>query len=402
MGIIEGLKKKAGIRERDAPEKRSSVLLTDAKAYDFFCGNGYTSMNRCPEVIACINAYADMISSMTIHLTENTENGDRRVVNALSRKIDIEPCTGMNRKQWVYNIVQTMMLYGKGNQVTVVETDEKDLIGNMIPVPPSQVSFRDRGAGQYDIIINGHIVDPSEVLHFVDRPDPEKPWIGTGMQVTLKDAMECIAQANETKKGLLRSPKPSIIVKVDGYSEQMQTPEGRDKLRRQYIDNTAAGEPWLVQAETMSVDTVKPLTITDLAIKDNLELDKRAVAALLGVPAFLVGVGGYNEDEYNNFVNTKIMGKAQIIQQELTRKLVLKPEWYFRFNPRSLYNYKLTELVSAGKEMTGALAMTRNEWRESIGMSPREDMEEQLALENYIPVSKLGDQKKLNQTGGEE
>lgn len=402
MGIIEGLKKKAGIRERDAPEKRSAVLLTDAKNYEFFCGNGYTSLNRCPEVIACVNAYADMISSMTIHLTENTENGDKRVINALSRKIDIEPCTGMNRKQWIYNIVQTMMLYGDGNQVTIVETDSKDLIGDMIPVPPSQVSFRDRGAGQYDIIINGHIVAPSEVLHFVDRPDPEKPWIGTGMRVTLKDAMECIAQANETKKGLLRSPKPSIIVKVDGYSEQMQTSEGRQKLRRQYIDNTTAGEPWLVQAETMSVDTVKPLTITDLAIKDNLELDKRAVAALLGVPPFLVGVGSYNEDEYNNFVNTKIMGKAQIIQQELTRKLVLKPEWYFRFNPRSLYNYKLTELVSAGKEMTGALAMTRNEWRESIGMSPREDMEEQLALENYIPVSKLGDQKKLNQTGGEE
>lgn len=402
MGIIDGLKKKAGIRERDAPEKRSSVLLTDAKNYEFFCGNGYTSLNRCPEVIACVNAYADMISSMTIHLTENTENGDKRVVNALSRKIDIEPCVGMNRKQWIYNIVQTMMLYGNGNQVTIVETDAKNLIGDMIPVPPSQVSFRDRGAGKYDININGHIVDPSEVLHFVDRPDPEKPWIGTGMRVTLKDAMECIAQANETKKGLLRSPKPSIIVKVDGYSEQMQTSEGRSKLRRQYIDNTAAGEPWLVQAETMSVDTVKPLTITDLAIKDNLELDKCAIASLFGVPPFLVGVGSYSEDEYNNFVNTKIMGKAQIIQQELTRKLVLKPEWYFRFNPRSLYNYKLSELVSAGKEMTGALAMTRNEWRESIGMSPREDMEEQLALENYIPVSKLGDQKKLNPTGGEE
>lgn len=402
MGIIGGLLKRAGIRERDAPEKRSSVLLTDARSYDFFCGNGYTSFDRCPEVIACVNAYADMISSMTIHLTENTVNGDKRVVNALSRKIDIEPCAGMNRKQWIYNIVQTMLLYGNGNQVTVVESDERDLIGNMIPVPPSQVSFRDKGAGLYDIIINGHIVDPSEVLHFVDRPDPEKPWIGTGMRVTLKDAMECISQANATKKGLLRSPKPSIIVKVDGYSEQMQTSEGRDKLRRQYIDNTAAGEPWLVQAETMSVDTVKPLTIADLAIKDNLELDKRAIASLFGVPPFLVGVGSYNQDEYNNFVNTKIMGKAQIIQQELTRKLVLKPEWYFRFNPRSLYNYKLSELVSAGKEMTGALAMTRNEWRESIGMSPREDMEELLALENYIPAAKLGDQKKLLQTGGEE
>ena len=123
---------------------------------------------------------------------------------------------------------------------------------------------------------------------------------------------------------------------------------------------------------------------------------------MFGVPPFLVGVGTYNEDEYNNFVNTKIMGKAQIIQQELTRKLLLSPSWYFKFNPRSLYNYKLPELVQAGKAMVQSLAMTRNEWRDWMTLDPREDMEEIIALENYIPADKLGDQKKLIQTGGDE
>ena len=45
--------------------------------------------------------------------------------------------------------------------------------------------------------------------------------------------------------------------------------------------------------------------------------------------------------------------------------------------------------------MVDRMAMTRNEWRDMIGMSPREDMEELLGLENYLPVDKLGDQKKL-------
>jgi HK97 family phage portal protein len=340
---------------------------------------------------------------MTIRLMENTANGDKRVVNELSRRVDIEPCRNMTRKQWIYSIVQTMMLSGDGNQVTIVETEPSgQYIGDMIPVPASQVSFRDRGAAMYDIVINGHVIDPSEVLHFVDRPDPEKPWIGTGMRVALKDTIACIAQAGETKRKLMQSPAPSIIVKVDGLSEDFQSSEGRKKLRNQYIDASENGEPWMIPAEAFSVETVKPLSITDLAIRDNLELDKRAVAAMFGVPPFLVGVGTYNEDEYNNFVNTKIMGKAQILQQEMTRKLLISKDWYFKFNPRSLYNYKIAELVQAGQAMVQSLAMTRNEWRDWMTLDPREDMEEIIALENYIPADKLGDQKKLIQTGGDE
>ena len=66
---------------------------------------------------------------------------------------------------------------------------------------------------------------------------------------------------------------------------------------------------------------------------------------------------------------------------------------------RSLYNYSLDETINAGSAMVDRMAMTRNEWRDWIGLSPREEMSELLALENYIPVDRLGDQKKLN--GGE-
>ena len=69
---------------------------------------------------------------------------------------------------------------------------------------------------------------------------------------------------------------------------------------------------------------------------------------------------------------------------------------YFCFNPRSLYNYDITELVNGGKELLDRMAMRRNEMRDWIGLEWDEEMEELLGLENYIPVTKLGDQKKLN------
>jgi hypothetical protein len=45
--------------------------------------------------------------------------------------------------------------------------------------------------------------------------------------------------------------------------------------------------------------------------------------------------------------------------------------------------------------MVDRASMTRNEWRDWVGMGPRDDMEEVLLLENYLPVDRLGDQKKL-------
>ena len=55
--------------------------------------------------------------------------------------------------------------------------------------------------------------------------------------------------------------------------------------------------------------------------------------------------------------------------------------------------------MSAGAEMVDRMALRRNEWRGWVNLPPDPEMNQLLALENYIPAEKLGDQKKLN--GGE-
>ena len=46
------------------------------------------------------------------------------------------------------------------------------------------------------------------------------------------------------------------------------------------------------------------------------------------------------------------------------------------------------------------MALRRNEWRSWLYLPPDPEMSELLALENYIPVDRLGDQGKLVQNGG--
>lgn len=392
-------KKRKGKNRRDAPMRYQSAWLCSTDAYHILCGDGYRRLSDCPEVQMCVRAYADMISSMTLHLMQNTPQGDIRIKNELSRKLDISPYSLMTRKTWMYNIVYTLMLEGDGNQITLPRYNRDGYLEELVPVRPSAVSFVDTPDGAYAIRCGDQTYSPDEVLHFVLNPDPERPHIGTGYRPVLKDVVKGLRQANATKQTLMESPAPSLIVKVDGLTEEFASKAGRAKLLDQYIDAESNAKPWLIPAEAFSVEQVKPLTLNDLAISDNIELDKRVVAGIFGVPPYIVGVGEYSKAERNDFIDTRVLPVAKTLEQELTRKLLWSPELYWRFNPRSLYAYDLTEIITAGKEMVDRMAMRRNEWRDWIGLSPDPDMDELLALENYIPADKLGDQKKLKEGG---
>ena len=66
---------------------------------DSLCVPGYTSLVRCPEIVAGCYAIARLMGSITIHLMANTERGDVRIINELSRLLDIEPMPNMTRKR---------------------------------------------------------------------------------------------------------------------------------------------------------------------------------------------------------------------------------------------------------------------------------------------------------------
>ena len=391
-------------RNRNVNQKRDTgtpnpiaVWLADG---DNLACTGYTSLADNPEIMTACHKIAELIGSITIHLMANTDRGDERINNELSYKIDIEPEMHMVRSTWMQAIVMNLLLYGKGNSIVVPHT-YGGILQNLEPIGADRVSFKYIGYRDYKVLIDGKPKSPENVLHFVFNPDRHYLWKGKGLTVCLKDLATNLKQASSTEKAFMESKwKPSVIVKVDALTEEFANPSGRKKLLDSYVKSAEVGEPWLIPAQQFEVDQVKPLSLADLAIADTVQINKRTVAAILGVPPFLLGVGEYNKEAWNNFVLNTIKPICISIQQELTKKLIISDRWYLKFNVLSLLDWDIKSIY----EVFGGLAdkgiVTPNEVRDRIGMNQLEGLDTLRILENYIPVDDIGNQKKLNNNAG--
>lgn len=388
------------MQRRSAQDDALRKFVIGAVNQDTLGVPGYCRLADSPDVLAAVGGLADIVSNATIQLMQNTPDGDVRVRNALSRFMDISPWSFGTRKDLISAIVWAMLTSASGTAFLLPVTRD-GLLRDLIPMPGAQAMSPDEGQTVY-ISWRGQQYNPETVLQFRRWVDPDHPWQGLGLRISLLDVVNSLRQEQATKKGFMSDKwKPSVIVKVDALADEFSDPAGRRRLIDDYITGSSAGEPWIVPADLMDVQQVKPLSLSDLAIKDGVELDKKAVAALVGVTPFMLGVGTYSDSEHNHMIKTTATTIANIICQELTRKLLYATDLYFTMSTRRLYSYSTKELADVSSNLYVRGLMTGNEVRDWVGLSPREGLNELVILENYIPRDMIADQKKLTQGGVE-
>lgn len=356
---------------------------------------GYHRLLDAPEVSSCINRMAAIISSATIYLMENTRKGDKRRKDRLSRFVDVDPWPGVATRQVLMSWIVTQLLGPGDGNAFVLPVVRGGEFAALRPMPGAQIQS-DSAAGRYSVNWNSQVFEPDMLLHFRLFADPDEPWKGRGFRIQAQAVADSLARS-ETIKAAMSSPnyKPPIVISVDSDAD-LTGKEARDQFRRDYIEDNEPGEPWILPEGFVKVQAIRPVTLSDLAIKDTVELDKKTVAAIFGVPLFLLGLGSFSQAEYNNFIKTVIEPIVIGIEQELTLKLLLSENLYFQFNRRRLYAYDLASLINMDLSMADRGYMNGDEVREDAYRDPA-GLTEFTRLENYIPTDMAGDQKKLIQ-----
>lgn len=375
--------------------------------YRSYVPKGYRTLDTSPEIKAGVEKMAEIISAMTIYQMKNTSNGDVRVKDGLSRFIDIEPSRLMNRQSLISWIVQEMVLFG--NAVIIPKT-RNGYLDDLEPLDYREYEivneeWKNKKTYYIHVSKDNKVYKPDEILHFRYNPDLKKPWIGKGQEILLKDLMDGLGQARSTVHDFLENQLlPTVIIRVSALPGDLKSSEGRDSIEKRFIDRAKNGQPWIIP-DMMDVEQIQPLTLNDIGINERIKIDKESVASILGIPAFLLGVGAFDQAEYNNFIRSKIKVICIAIEQELTRKLLVAPDRYFSFNSKSMLSYDLDTLTEVYTNLYEHGIVTGNEVRDAVGMSPLDGLDELLILENYIPVDKSGQQKKLDNDslkGGDE
>lgn len=389
-------------KETERNENKQLIGIVNALE-GYSIPQGYTKLSHCPEVYTAIDKIADPISNMTLYLMENNENGDIRIENGLSRLVDIEPSKNMTAKQWMKALVRCLLLEGDGNAV-VKPVYQDGFIEELLIVPAGQFGInlgKDFEDG-YTIQIKDKKYNPSDLIHFVLNPGARNPYKGESYRFQLKDLAEGLKNSREIEAKFMEGRyMPSLIVQIESDVEDVTSREGRAKLEDKFI-KTEAGAPMFIPADMMDVKTITPLSLKDIAISDSVRNYKKTIAGLLGVPAFLLGEGEFNRDEYNTFIKDKVLSVAKVIEQTLTKQLLVNPKWYFKFNIKSLYAFDIQTYSEIGSTLYDRGIMTGNEVRDLLDLSPKEGLDQLRVLENYINVEDVGLQGKLNKEGIDE
>ena len=406
---------------------------------DFFNIPRTKDFLRIPEISRAIELIAGQAGQITVGLWENSEDGDIRHKNELSKIVDYAPNKLMGKQEFMTNIVIDYFI--EGNVVlipTYHKEDDRYYLSNITYKPwRYHCHAQGDGNGGYSIFVDGKEFSPNDVIHLKRLRSRNNQWEGMGLREVLKDTVDSLTVSNSKMNTFMRGAIfPKMILSVDtdavpiskadrgigstnpiditnpgnakntgpvdinnsfgsfGNNQPIEEIKANsaknfgENIIKRYLDMGENEDYILIPGKIAKVEQIKPTNIKDTALIEAVKSLRETISLVFGLPQDVILGGKFDDKARNAFINDTIRPFMNLYCQELTRVLLFSDNYYFKPHTKSLMSMDFDKRADSVSQLVRDGIITNNEAREELGYSKvdDEDADKLRQLENYVEL----------------
>lgn len=328
-----------------------------------------------PSVNACVDLISNIVASLDIELYENKDGKIREIADDkrlfLLNKESEEFLTAYQSRKL---FVEDMLLYGSAflhrKRVGIGEEE-------LVYLDRSELSFLEQhGTKDFDVITSkGERIASYDLVYALRNS--YKISKATSILDDNRELFKNMLYANEYKKNLTQN---------GGLQKVLVQP--KKALGREFLSSLSQKIKSLYKGNDSVLVLNSDVNITPIATDKNVNIDTLSkgydndVQNVFGVPASILE-GNASDEEYNNFIKTRILPLLRQLEQTYNRTLLTTEEKktkYFKFNVDTLLRTSLKERYESYAIAIKNGVLTVNEVRELEGYEPIDGLEGILRL----------------------
>jgi HK97 family phage portal protein len=352
-------------------------------------------------VYTCIRILSETIGRMPLNIY--TDKGEGRTVDKTDYRYPIlhyNPCNWLASQPFFVALEYWRNI--KGNSFARIYRDGTGKVKSLVLIPPSKVTkYAVTNEELYYTIINDkneeEILNASEILHFrtITRDGIWGINPVEALRLNLSATWQGLTTIDSFYKNNATSPKAIKSSTASGAS-QVKMLEGLEEFKRKYTGASMAGQIIPLPANTEIIDMA--LNFVDAEFISTLKFNTTQIAALYGVPAWMVGILEQTkfasvETTALDFKNTTLSAIGRAYRQELEFKLLSNQERMngisIEFNWNALIELDSTTRINNLKALEAMGVPTINDICKLEGFAIYPEGDFHMMPGNYLPVEKI-------------
>lgn len=371
-------------------KKEDRSVTASSTFWSFFTADAVNDKLRIGTVYSCVRMLSDSISMTPIKVFKKTDQGREQLDNNIAQLLN-KPAQNTSYFQWLN--AMTVQLSGWGNAYSVIEY-ENGIAKSLVFIPSENVSIQKTQTKEpyfYKVTTkNNKIINvfPDEMIHFrnitVDGVNGLSP-IGLHDNTFDRSHYETEFATNFAKNG----SSISGIISTEKKLKQEQITQLKKDFNTAYSGSANAGKV-PVLGDGLKFDQVKPVSPADSDYVNSNRLTDNQIMRIFKIPPPILGVidSTYNNTEQLALIYQRytLAPLYEMIQQELTLKLVSRSNTYIEFVVDALLNATAKDKVEVITKLTEKGVMTLNEARRKYNMQDKKGLDDVILPLSLAPL----------------